>query len=578
MTIRNSWKRVIASTLAVLVVAGAGAANVSLDKLFGGIAITASAAEYDDVSAFNSASEADPVLKLNQNVGEIYITRADGTVDLNGYTVTNLFLQNNDPNKTVTVKNGTVSNKIDGQTGWNADFAGKVVLEDLTVKGNTWADGHIVTIKSGEYNTIQNGTNFSDSPKSVVNIEGGSFTNLVIGSHGEKYSISGGSFANKPEESYLAEGVSFVQNENGEFVIVSLVTGIELDKTDITLKYGETANITETVTPADAVNKRVIYTVCDKSVIDFEFNENGGIKIITKGIGTTTITATADSSTETTDDDKTAVCNVTVTKADSSVTKAPAANTLAYTGDLQELVQPGEAEGGKLVYLLEGSGDPLDNSAYSESVPSAKDVGKYKVWYKVIGDDQHNDTEAASVDVEITDPRINFYYTTVTVDTEKKAVSVELDEELDGKKVPEEEYTVLFYTYEKTENDVNLTEIGSDFPTEPGTYIAVATANEESKLYVGANASDTFTVEAAPVQDSSESTPDSSTPESSEPESSTPDSSEPDSSTPDSSEPESSKSESKPDNSSNPKTGAAAAGIGLAAVVTAAAITIKRKK
>ena len=577
MTIRNSWKRVIASTLAVLVVAGAGAANVSLDKLFGGIAITASAAEYDDVSAFNSASEADPVLKLNQNVGEIYITRADGTVDLNGYTVTNIFLQNNDPNKTVTVKNGTVSNKIDGQTGWNADFAGKVVLEDLTVKGNTWADGHIVTIKSGEYNTIQNGTNLSDSPKSVVNIEGGSFNNLVIGSNGEKYSISGGSFANKPEESYLAEGVSFVQNENDEFVIVSLVTGIELDKTDITMKYGETANITETVTPADAVNKRVIY-IGDPNIIDFDFNEDGSVKIITKGIGTTTITAIADSTTDTIDDDVTAVCNVTVTKADSSVTKAPAANTLAYTGDLQELVQPGEAEGGKLVYLLEGSGDPLDNSAYSESVPSAKEVGKYKVWYKVIGDDQHNDTEAASVDVEITDPRINFYYTTVTVDTEKKAVNVELDGELDGKKVPEEEYTVKFFTYEEIENDVSLTEIGSDFPTEPGTYIAVATANEESKLYVGANASDPFTVEAAPVQDSSESTPDSSTPDSSEPESSTPDSSTTESSTPDSSEPESSKSESKPDNSSNPKTGAAAAGISLAAVVTAAAIAIKRKK
>ena len=507
-------------------------------------------------------------------MGEIYITRADGTVDLNGYTVTNLFLQNNDPNKTVTVKNGTVSNKIDGQTGWNADFAGKVVLEDLTVKGNTWADGHIITIKSGEYNTIQNGTNFSDSPKSVVNIEGGSFTNLVIGSNGEKYSISGGTFANKPEESYLAEGVSFVQDENGEFVIVSLVTGIELDKTDITLKYGETANITETVTPADAVNKRVIYMVGDPDIIDFDFNEDGSVKIITKGIGTTTITAIADSTTDTVDDNVTAVCNVTVTKADSSVTKAPAANTLSYTGGLQELVQPGEAEGGKLVYLLEGSGDPLDNSAYSENVPSAKDAGEYKVYYKVIGDDQHNDTEAASVDVEITDSRINFYYGTVAVDTEKKAVAVEVD----GKAVPEEEYTVIFYTYEKTENDVNLTEIGSDFPTEPGTYIAVATANEESKLYVGANASDTFTVEAAPVQDSSESTPESSTPESSTPESSEPDSSEPESSKSESSEPESSKSESKPDNSSNPKTGAAAAGISLAAVVTAAAITIKRKK
>ena len=204
----QNLKRIVAGLCAVLVVAGTVPANIGGLGLFD-TAITASAAEYNNVSAFNSASEADPVLKLNSNVGEIYITRADGTVDLNGHTVTNLFLQNKDPNKTVTVKNGTISNKIDGKTGYDADFAGKVVLENLTVKGNTWADGHTITIISGTYNTIQNSTNNSTSAKSVVNIEGGTFNNLVIGTKGEGYVISGGTFANQPNASWIADTVAF---------------------------------------------------------------------------------------------------------------------------------------------------------------------------------------------------------------------------------------------------------------------------------------------------------------------------------------------------------------------------------
>lgn len=563
MTIGSSWKKIIAGTLAVLVVAGAGTANVSFDKLFGGIAITASAAEYDDVSAFNSASEADPVLKLNQNVGEIYITRADGTVDLNGYTVTNLFLQNNDPNKTVTVKNGTVSNKIDGQTGWNADYAGKVVLEDLTVKGNTWIDGHNVTIKSGEYNTIQNGTNFSNSPKSVVNIEGGSFTNLVIGSNGEKYSISGGTFANKPEESYLAEGFSFVQNENEEFVVVSLVTGIEFDKTELTMDYGDTAEISYIFSPENATNKHFVIEVADNDILDWDFVGTNGIELTGKKAGTTTVKVTADNWNEDPSDDVSAVCTVTVNKIASSC-KVGVIGTQPYTGEPLQLVESAEAEGGELVYAIgdeKGASEP-----YTAILPKATEAGEYYVWYKVIGDENHLDSlevgEKSVIEAPVSE-KIDLSEGTVTVDTENKTVSVEVD----GETVPESEYHVIYFTYEEIEGGETVTRVGTEYPTEPGTYIAAVVANEDSELYTGENRSQPFTVEAA-AEDSSESTPDSKSDTSKAEESKSDTSKAADSSS----------KAAAAATTSNPATGAAAAGISAAALAAAALVVVKRKK
>ena len=42
-----------------------------------------------------------------------------------------------------------------------------------------------------------------------------------------------------------------------------------------------------------------------------------------------------------------------------------------------------------------------ENGTYSENVPTAKDVGNYTVWYYVKGDNNHNDSDKASVEVEI---------------------------------------------------------------------------------------------------------------------------------------------------------------------------------
>ena len=84
----------------------------------------------------------------------------------------------------------------------------------------------------------------------------------------------------------------------------------------------------------------------------------------------------------------------TIDRAASSVTEAPAANALTYTGAQQALVTDGTAEGGAMQYSLNG----VD---YSDAVPTGTNAGTYTVWYKVQGDSNHNDTEPRSVTVTI---------------------------------------------------------------------------------------------------------------------------------------------------------------------------------
>ena len=86
----------------------------------------------------------------------------------------------------------------------------------------------------------------------------------------------------------------------------------------------------------------------------------------------------------------------TVTRANASVTAAPAAaGSLGYDGSAKNLITAGTCTGGMMNYRLGDSG------AWSAAIPQATNAGTYTVWYKVVGDSNHNDTAAASVTVTI---------------------------------------------------------------------------------------------------------------------------------------------------------------------------------
>ena len=157
--------------------------------------------------AFNSSTDEEPLLILQQDWSNsfVYIRKSSGTIDFNGHTVKYLYMQNNDPDKVVGLRNGIISHRLDGDAGWyrytGQTFYGKVLLEDMEVYTEFYTDGHVYTINSGYYETVctfRVGTALGD-----VYIYGGSFGTLFdvnpdAGSNQGDIYLYGGKFAIDP--------------------------------------------------------------------------------------------------------------------------------------------------------------------------------------------------------------------------------------------------------------------------------------------------------------------------------------------------------------------------------------------
>ena len=138
----------------------------------------------------------------------------------------------------------------------------------------------------------------------------------------------------------------------------------------------------------------------------------------------------------------------TIGKAEAKVDTPPEfesdAGKLAYTGEpLALLKTAGTATGGTLVYALSETG------TYSAAIPTGKAVGKYKVWYMVQGDANHNSTEAKELtgEVEITrrtvtDPLIQVTPESVTYNGLRQTPTVTV--KVDGVTLNGSEYNVTY--------------------------------------------------------------------------------------------------------------------------------------
>lgn len=90
-----------------------------------------------------------------------------------------------------------------------------------------------------------------------------------------------------------------------------------------------------------------------------------------------------------------AVYKVTIVQAAITAEAPKAIEGLKYTAAEQTLIEAGgEPSFGTMVYSLDGE-------TYAEELPTGKDAGTYKVWYKVDGDDNHAALAPASVEVTI---------------------------------------------------------------------------------------------------------------------------------------------------------------------------------
>ena len=147
------------------------------------------------VSNFNS--QPGSRLVFNANISEQQtFTCSEGEIDMNGHSSsTDLLIQNNVLGKTITIKNGTVTG-TDGAGGFNDYYNGTVVLENMTVTGRVWTDGHPYIINGGTYAEIINDIN-ADTPGTVT-IYDGKFSQLGNWGSGGTFTLYGGKYAVNP--------------------------------------------------------------------------------------------------------------------------------------------------------------------------------------------------------------------------------------------------------------------------------------------------------------------------------------------------------------------------------------------
>ena len=76
-------------------------------------------------------------------------------------------------------------------------------------------------------------------------------------------------------------------------------------------------------------------------------------------------------------------------------------NTLVYNGEEQDLVIAGSAEGGTMLYALGTDDVTPPEGNWTETVPTGKDPGTYYIWYRIDGDENHNDVPPVCIKVTI---------------------------------------------------------------------------------------------------------------------------------------------------------------------------------
>ena len=156
---------------------------------------------------------------------------------------------------------------------------------------------------------------------------------------------------------------------------------------------------------------------------------------------------------------------------------ATAVADLTYNGQAQNLVTAGDVTGGTMMYSTE------ENGAYSADIPTGTEAKTYTVWYKVVGDENHNDSAPASVNVTIAQRPVTLTWsetTSFTYDGSEHSVTAEVTNAVDG-----DTFTLTYDDNARTDvgnYTAKVTGLGNDNYTLTG-----ATGTEQAWSIVGAS-------------------------------------------------------------------------------------------
>ena len=172
-----------------------------------------------------------------------------------------------------------------------------------------------------------------------------------------------------------------------------------------------------------------------------------------------------------------------ISSADGSLTPPTGKNNLVYNGTAQELITAGSTTTGTMEYSLDGT-------TYAETIPQGTNAGSYTVYYKVIGDANHNDIAAQNFQVTIAaktvdSPSITLSETSYTYDGSAKEPAVTVK---DGETtIPATEYSVSYTNNTNVGTaTVTITDVeGGNYAVSGSTTFAISSADGSLNPPVG---------------------------------------------------------------------------------------------
>ena len=166
------------------------------------------------------------------------------------------------------------------------------------------------------------------------------------------------------------------------------IAPLSLDQATVTLEQGQWTYTGSEIKPA----------VTDVTVGDVSIPSSDYTVAYDNNIDAGNATVTISSASGNVTDSKSAYFSIA--KAQNQLKTKPEAATLTYNGGVQALLSTGAgADFGTVTYAV-GDAQPQDNE-YSEDIPTKKDAGTYKVWYKVDGTNNY-DGLSSDAPIEVT--------------------------------------------------------------------------------------------------------------------------------------------------------------------------------
>ena len=264
-----------------------------------------------------------------------------------------------------------------------------VAVKDKTYDGTTNADISSVTFDNV---TLNRGTDYtvtaSFDDASVGNGKNITATVTLMGQAAKNYALKQSSFTTTGNitkaavPDFTKETALTIVNDHEKTYTVTLPTlpVPEAPKEYGTVTYGApTVNLSSTYYTGGAKVED------GKLILPIQKND---VKT-TGSVGTVTVVIKS-----TNYDEITLTVNVNATNKLAPTVTAPTANALTYNGAEQALVTAGKTTGGTMLYRL-------DDSKWSEQLPTAKNAGKYTVWYKVQGNAEYADVAEQSLTVTV---------------------------------------------------------------------------------------------------------------------------------------------------------------------------------